>query len=244
MITNIASKILIPLLAGYIFAVLFPPSGYNAAREEGQKLYFRAMFYGLFIFVSTLLINIIVIKEFPGLVTQTKLFITYVLEQSFQAQSTQHNIQIIFLGLISVIYAIFLGLASNVSSRFKLYAFHKAIVNDDIEIIITRAVLRGLPISVTMNSGKVYVGFVGRTTDPKESRKDIKILPLLSGYRDKDTHSINFTTNYYSIYESNDNSLSHLKPEDFEIAFPLSELSSINLFDIDAYNKFNPVIKG
>ncbi|MGE4545375.1 MAG: hypothetical protein AB7D06_14805 [Pedobacter sp.] len=238
---NLAGITLIPLLSGYLFAVLFPPSSYYAAREEGHKLYFRAAFYGTFLFLCSIFLNTILSNYFPKITLAIWNYVFYFVSQSLgeYIKNEKEVTSLILLNFWCLSLAMFFGAVFNTNKRFKFFIYQKAIQYDDIEIIITRAVKDCMPISISMKNRKVYVGFVNNTIDPKEDRKDIRILPLLSGYREKEENKIIFTTNYYSIYDSKDNHIQHLAPETFEIAFPLSEVQSLNLFDIDVYNKFN-----
>ena len=54
-------------------------------------------------------------------------------------------------------------------------------------------------IMIHMNDRKVYIGFVMTLSEPNESdalAQEISIIPLKSGYRDKDNLTVNITTNY------------------------------------------------
>jgi hypothetical protein len=97
-----------------------------------------------------------------------------------------------------------------------------------------------MPVSISMGSGKVYVGYVTGSIEPGEAREMLRILPLVSGYRAGEAMKLEFTTWYSAIYQkfSNDNTLSHLRPELFEVVLPLGEVKSLSLFDIDAYRAF------
>lgn len=101
------------------------------------------------------------------------------------------------------------------------------------------------PISLTLDSDKVYVGFVS-DFDPIDGKVEyLTILPLLSGYRD-DHKKLQFTTNYYEHYEKNigDKAETPTNPEmqailnKFKIIVPFSEIVSVSGFDVDAYKQF------
>lgn len=241
---SVATIILGPLISGYIFALLFPPSRYHAAREEGHKLYFRAAFYGFSLSICTILLESIVSYSFPVAKNFSWNFCYYFVDSNFSdSYNKKETTNFIHLNVLCFATSLIIGTISNISNDFKFYCYKKAISNDDIEIIISRSIIKCMPIALTMKNRKVYVGFVCNSIDPKEERKDIRILPLLSGYREKDNLELIFTTNYENIYPQIDNhengNLTHLDFEDFEIAFPVSEIQSYNLFDIDAYNQFN-----
>ena len=96
-----------------------------------------------------------------------------------------------------------------------------------------------MPVSITLASSKVYVGFVTGSIEPGEQREMLRILPLVSGYRQGEAMKLRFSTWYSSIYEQfSVGELSHLRPELFEIVLPLADVKSLNLFDIHAYNAF------
>lgn len=233
---NLAVFLFIPLLSGYIFSALFPPSKYHAAREDGHKLYFRTAFYGIFLFSCSILVDSIILSTNPKWYSTVSEYLAYVSRSTLAPylQGDDSLMGLAWLNCICLSLSVLLGLLFNLSQKFKLWCLKDAMKNNDIEIIIFNAVLRGMPVSISMKNGKVYVGFIANTPDPKEERKDIRILPMLSGYRQPENKMLTFTTNYYDIYSNR----SGFDPEDFEIAFPLFEVLSINLFDIKAYNEF------
>lgn len=113
-------------------------------------------------------------------------------------------------------------------------------MNADFELILLRALDQGSPVCFTLRGGKVYVGMVSGTVDPVDSRDMLRILPLMSGYRNVETMKVTFTTFYHKLYDriGQTGHLSHLHPEKFEIAFCFSDVQSANLFDISAYLEF------
>ncbi|MCD5986502.1 hypothetical protein KDX30_01175 [Pseudomonas sp. CDFA 553] len=57
------------------------------------------------------------------------------------------------------------------------------------------------PVMITMNDRKVYVGYIksmGDSTEVTGFDKDFELVPTLSGYRDKDTLEVRYTTEYES----------------------------------------------
>ncbi len=123
----------------------------------------------------------------------------------------------------------------------KMSEIRKAIheFNSEIEIILFRALELGMPVSIT-TAGKVYVGYVVGSIEAEPKRESLRVLPVISGYRSKDTMKVVFTTFYENVYQqfnANQN-LKHLHPVLFEIVIPASEIKSINLFDVKAYLEF------
>lgn len=114
------------------------------------------------------------------------------------------------------------------------------ILNSDLDLILIRALEVNMPICATLSNGKVYVGYVTGAIDPGDKKDMLRILPFVSGYRSGDSMKLQFTTWYVSIYQkfSENETLSHLNPELFEVVFPLCEIRTVNLFDIHAYQAF------
>jgi hypothetical protein len=115
--------------------------------------------------------------------------------------------------------------------------------NDYLEELIDQALWELRQVSVTLKSGKVYVGFVLRAFDPAYDRKYVMILPTISGYREVETHELVFTTDYTRVYQElmgADQTRLVRGVEDFKIVIPVAEVLSVNLFDPDAYQRFNP----
>jgi hypothetical protein len=97
-------------------------------------------------------------------------------------------------------------------------------------------------VSITLKNRKVYVGFVVRTFDPAYDRKYVVILPTMSGYRAESTHRLTFDTDYTRVYQAliaEDESRLVRGVEDFQVVVPVSEVVSANLFDWEAYQRFN-----
>lgn len=114
--------------------------------------------------------------------------------------------------------------------------------NSEIEIILLRALEHGMPISVT-TSNKVYVGYVMGAIESEPKRESLRILPVVSGYRESGTMKVKFTTSYAALYQqfNADPDLHHLHPSLFELVIPASDIKSINLFDIKAYLAFQRI---
>ena len=78
--------------------------------------------------------------------------------------------------------------------------------------------------------------------NPVNERRAIRILPLVSGYRDQDTHEFYITTDYLGVLGVVDDDenpyLDHLELEDFEVVIPTDQICSCHLFDLEAFEHF------
>ncbi len=97
--------------------------------------------------------------------------------------------------------------------------------------------LLGKLVLLTIKGGKVYVGVLTQATqDPNESMRFLKITPVLSGYRHKETFQVNFNTNYVFDIQTEDSSA--VKPPSRDILIPVSEVSTMTEFDKDLHDQF------
>ncbi len=89
-------------------------------------------------------------------------------------------------------------------------------------------------VSVTLSNRKVYVGWPVYTPDPRRETRDFRLLPALSGYRNEKTLELQFTTQYINVYQRiQSGAISGVDADDFEIAIPLDEVVSANLFSLE-----------
>ncbi|HYO82003.1 MAG TPA: hypothetical protein VES20_11410 [Bryobacteraceae bacterium] len=86
-------------------------------------------------------------------------------------------------------------------------------------------------ISITLDTRKWYVGYVSETPNFKLDEEHVRLLPLLSGYRDKDTLKAVRTTNYREL-------LKRTREDDLWITLPIAGLKSANFFDPERYEEF------
>lgn len=115
--------------------------------------------------------------------------------------------------------------------------------HDYLEILLFNAATQNRQVALTLERGKVYVGFVLSLFDPSYDRRFITILPTLSGYRDAQTHELKFTTNYTPVYQrmiEEQQSRIHTGNDDFEVVLPVSKIVSAANFDPQVYRHFNP----
>jgi hypothetical protein len=114
--------------------------------------------------------------------------------------------------------------------------------NDGIELILLKALEEAKLVSITLKSGKVYVGFISQNFfNPWSEVKSIKVIPVYSGYRDKEDYHIVFTTSYDTVirYTVESDEI-ELDIEDFQTGIPISEIVTVNIFDPRVYEQFTP----
>lgn len=235
---KVAGLFLLPLLAGYAFASIWSGSRYVVAREDGNRLYFRAGFYALFLYTSSCLCHFIFKVYAPETYTATVVYLQEISSFFGGEPQSSYNISRISIALFSIIMSLSLAHLLNGVPWIKRKAIRYAIRNDDFEKIVERSMRKSMPLSVTLSSGKVYIGFAVRSFDPLDERKDLRVLPLLSGYRD-DKRDLVLTTNYKKIYDvihyKKNKELEYLDIGDFEIVIACREIHTCSQFDLGAY---------
>ena len=127
------------------------------------------------------------------------------------------------------------------SASWARWNLERAVTDSDFERLLVRAMFRDMPVMLTLESGKLYVGWVIRALNPRDVIKEVRILPMLSGYRDSETHQVEFTTNYFEVLETISAptpDLDHMEPGDFEVVIPCDRIMFTHLFDVEAYLHF------
>jgi hypothetical protein len=236
----------LPLVGGFVFCSKWNFTRWRIAREEGHRLYFRAIFFGALIFSLVALTHPHVHNFSPryaGAVATVKEFARPLVKQGAGAEAFADLTAVCFISMLAgwplawLLNLIF----------WRSYWLRRAILKDDVEAFLLDAAERDNSIAVTMDDQKVYVGFVVEGFDPTIGRKCIELLPLMSGYRHSETHVVKFTTFYTELYGPNESMnqsaplpppLEYLTPEDFITLLPVDRIASYRLFHPSAYVEF------
>ena len=209
-------------------------------------MYFRAVLCGSLLFAVVLATRFQLLIHWPSYATldaQLRDFLKPLAKDPASASAAAEFAVVCFAAMLAGWPAAAL---LNLPFR-KNRSLRRAIKDDDFESILYSALEEECPLLVSMSDGKVYVGFVVSTFDPTTTRKAFSLLPLMSGYRDRETRKVTFTTFYTEIYgaealEQMDHlaaPLEHLNPADFVTVFPVDCVVSCHRFDFDAYEAFN-----
>ncbi len=103
---------------------------------------------------------------------------------------------------------------------------------DDLAKLLHSAMKRELPVSISLDTRKFYIAYILRSPNLDPEEKNIVILPLASGYRDKTALTFRFTTDYTPAYKAKPE---HITEEDFQIVIPVSSVKSAHIFDPKVY---------
>lgn len=231
---------------GYLLCMISPDMRCKIVRMEGYRLYFYVGVYGAaLLFASTVIVSFLDLFNIPSL---------YIVNFLMKIESlkdangiTDLESKVLVVSMSSVCLALFTSYSKKIYFHLfpkKLDAIRLSMAkNNALEHFLLDSQVRMAPVSITLSSDKVYVGFVGELDPANGHLEHITILPTLSGYRD-DKKQLMFTTNYYTHYAQSTDSwaegvYSKTNFSKFRIILPSSEIVSISKFDLDTYIKIN-----
>ncbi|MEE4483902.1 hypothetical protein V2T44_13205 [Serratia ficaria] len=246
------------LVSGYIFTVTSVSSRYKFKRSDGWGAYFYVATWGTgFCILSWMICSLMgfvgLIDFFAHVAGINKNNVKTLIPLSADAVATGKSLKIAMWVVGTVVLATACGLLNKAwhacgDRRFKALA--KAAKNHPLETLAIEASATLAPVIFTLKSKKFYVGWVIRPPLEHGKIEHMAFIPLLSGYRDKDTLKIVVTTNYESHYESiglfgdivgvegPPKIDSHLSFNDFRVVCPVSEIENLSFFDFQTYNQF------
>lgn len=114
---------------------------------------------------------------------------------------------------------------------YQLYKMSKILKGSPLDNLFFESIKTRKPVLISLSSRKVYVGLIISMGEPNESEglgQEIVILPIMSGYRDKDTLSIDFTNDYAEFQDN-----------DVNVVIDSSSIESASWFDFSCYGKVN-----
>ncbi|QIN81687.1 hypothetical protein GBA63_02845 [Rubrobacter tropicus] len=225
-----ASVLFLLALAGaFVFSYRCHYTSYQAARVQGQRLLFVAASWA---------IGLLALSRASILLVENRLSENQKMSISEQWQYVTGPLHTPALATFFVAFLWGLLLPSLINAVYrKGRASARAIRKHggELEKLLYRAMDEELLVSITLENRKAYIGWPVFTPDPRHNTEDFRILPSLSGHRLEDTMGLQLTTDYNRVYalikrrRSRDPDYT-LKARDFEIAIPLEQIVTVNLF--------------
>ena len=111
-------------------------------------------------------------------------------------------------------------------TRAKNWAIARS--GDGLTRLLNEAATQSKLVSLTMGNMKWYVGYVDQVPNLVPQDVYLRLLPVMSGYRDRQTLQTVRTVFYKEAFTANPDA-------DLSIVLPVSEIKSANLFDEDLY---------
>jgi hypothetical protein len=214
--------VLLILVSGFLVCHHHPQYFFKLHRYEGQYLYLQAAYLGILCLIAAavfhvVLINLLAIPVCEGMRT---LGVNYV---DLLASYLPHGLGLTtvdkklysLLGVVALTTLLMPFLISRwVYWRLKRYLQLDS--DEEVDIVIMSELFSDSPLDqllfsamindrnlmLVLDDRKVYVGRVATMGEPNENEgadQEISFLPFVSGYRDKDSLQVIFTTDYKKV---------------------------------------------
>ncbi|EGO7252983.1 hypothetical protein IU821_004699 [Salmonella enterica] len=240
--------VLMVLVSGYLFSVNALPVRYCLKRSEGWGAYFFVAAWGVMFFavgwvvcsVMSYLGYFSVIAHDIGISRGTiKTLVPLSGGGNNSTDDLRTGVWVVFSLAMSWCSGLLMkGWYGKGIRKYKAIA--DAARNNPFEMMAIESAAMLTPLMVTMKSQKIYVGWAASPSLEYGRIEYLSVIPLLSGFRNKNTLEVKFTTNYrrhYREYGVVDN-VSRMRLDDFRVIIPASEIHNMSFFDFDAYLKF------
>jgi hypothetical protein len=240
----------LPLIGGYAFVTGFFALRWRSARQDAQRLYYRAAVWGgvLTLVAASLHLLLLLWPAYRhGYDWLDVGFLQPLLtvKDPLPAASTLIRSHVALVCVYALLFGVsatlwgraLLWIASRFDVRLSVMANLNAIT-DPLESLLARSLLNGEAIQVTLSTGKVYVGYVLEAADPDLPTKFIRMQPLMSGQRNADGQ-VEYTTFYDQIlaeFEANPETQSAVAS--FQQVIPVDKVVTLSGFNLDAYVHF------
>jgi hypothetical protein len=244
---DLAAAFVLSLLGGYCFAYLWRVTTFATKRAEGHHLYFRAALCGAMLFALALCIRTLLASDSLAYLNFDSALVEYV-RPVLKAES---GLAWIAQGrradwVVTAIYSLLLGIGCGVMANLvtpRWWALQRSFSAFD--ALLLQAHLEEIPVSLTLKTGKVYIGLVSMCPNPTREPVAVTLLPMLSGNRDADGR-LTLTTDYDAVYSTlrAGRAMQLGLPADWQSQFELQiradEIVTAAPFSRAIYGEFNP----
>jgi hypothetical protein len=213
--------LLLPLLGGFLFIHLAHYFRFAAQRADGYRLLFQAAIAGVGLSIAGRLAELLINLTLIGAPLQHY----WNMFSPFPYSETS---------AISLLLGPFLALVVN------LFIDKEKAKNVEIGTrgnfflrLLDQAANEMRLISLTLDSRKWYVGWVAETPNLDPREQYFKLLPLISGYRDKDTLETRRTVYYEAVLKD-----TALDPNEFVLTLPLNDVKIAGFFNDEVYDEY------
>lgn len=237
------------LVIGYYYAKNIPAEKINLRRSAGWETYVYLGFHGLRFLIMAIFIALIMWLIAYAVLWVIGWLFSLSLPVYMQRIVTHvlfDEIQVYHVIITAFTWALCQGEIRNKKEQGNKLILENIRNYDSLLQLIIEAAADQKVLRFSLKSRKVYVGLVLAEQFETGDLDCVLIIPLLSGYRDKDTLDIFFDCNYASVYEKyslfsaeNTNESDRLmKIEDFRLAVRVNEIESVSFFDFHLFDDF------
>ena len=218
--------VLLPAIGGYWFLTHLNYTRYRSVRDSGYHVLFSSAIVGVVLYFLAFSVSFIL-----------ELLWTDILD--FWDDHLRVSEPFTFEVVLSFVLAGLLPVGLN-----KLYSSGRAAIKaarengNHIELLIAESVRNQKLVEISLRSRKSYVGYPLASGVGNSLYADVVLVPIWSGYRDRDTQKLNIFVKYNLVVDQFLEEDPKLKKWDFRIAIPMSEVISARLFIPEVYDRF------
>ena len=245
--------ILVISIAGYVFCNRSHMTRIKLKNTQGYHtfLYSAGWGLGLFLFSAVLFLFCFNVLCEDGTLTEFSSWVGDGLKPFMDIDQAEANLAVVSILTLIVsltlprailfLACIWTGRKRNMV-RIDAWRFH-SITDETHELcyLTFKSFGNGLPISLTLSSGKIYVGYL--TVVPDINVNDLQLLPLASGYRTSKRKMMKLVTDYVPVLEEVSGD-SKKNVEQFLISIPIREVVHAHLHDFSYMEHFEKVQEG
>lgn len=243
--------LLLPILvSGFIVCNYNPNYYYKIHRYQGQYLYFTSAWLGVVSLIVFSIIAFCIHKFVPSSIYVGELEIPIniaailksLLSEVWHKETKEDVIAFVWIIVISlgtILVSFLWSFFSRIGLRWKagtleaskILIMSKVLRDNPMDKLFFESYLYSRPLLLSLDSRKIYIGTVislGELNESDGMDHEISLIPIMSGYRNKDTLRVDFTT-YYEVVDT-----------DLYIVIRQDQILSASWFDFGIYKKLNP----
>ncbi|GHM98756.1 hypothetical protein WSM22_02460 [Cytophagales bacterium WSM2-2] len=218
--------LIFPIVGGYYILIRSELLRYRQQRVESQKLILNSILVGIGMLFVSWALTASLTRLAPSFVNEIRSY---------------YPLQVQYFGtaLCSFILSVVFTEVTNwIITKDKQISIAIKDIGNEFERLCEHCYRNVELVQFTLKNDKCYVGWVQSLPIPSRANY-IKIFPVYSGYRKKETKELVFTTQYLDIYASYVQSGEVTDVEDLTtLVIKIDEIISANSFNDEMYDRF------
>lgn len=233
--------ILVLCCSGYLLLILLPNFRFKISKSAGYHTFLQSIIAGISVFIlasTVYFLSDLILRSLKINFSISDLILNEIFQLTVSKSTKTISDICVISFLIDVTLYLTLKVMQSKNSQYlyesTLKNFADSPENPEFTDLFFRSARLGLPILFTLSDRKVFIGYI--STLKFGDYNDIEIIPMYSGYRDKDTLKIELVTPYLDI-------LDELRDETIEddifcVSMPLREIIHAHLYDFTYQDDF------
>jgi len=213
--------LLLPLIGGFLFVHLTHYFRFAAQRMDGYRLLFQAAIAG---------VGLSIVGRLSVLLIDLAPFGPYFRKYWHMFSPFPYSATSAASLLLGPVFALAVNL---IIRKEKAQAMEITAHGNSLLKLLHQAENQKRLVSLTLDSRKWYVGWVAESPNLDPQEQYFRLLPFISGYRDKNTLETRQTVYYEAVLT--DNSLDH---SEFVVTLPLKDVKIAGFFNDEVYDEY------